>query len=76
MAENATIQQIIKQLSSLPPDLQKKIYDFTVELSHSRPKGTPGKDWRKFAGTIESDDIEVMKQAIEEGCEQVNADEW
>jgi len=76
MAENAIIQQIIKQLSSLPPDLQKKIYDFTVELSHSRPKGTPGKDLLQFAGTIESDDIEVMKQAIEEGCEQVNADEW
>ncbi len=76
MAENATIQQINKQLSSLPPDLQKKIYDFTVELSHSRPKGTPGKDLLQFAGTIESDDIEVMKQAIEEGCEQVNADEW
>ena len=76
MAENATIQQIIKQLSSLPPDLQKKIYDFTVELSHSRPKGTPGTDLLQFAGTIESDDIEMMKQAIEGGCEQVNADEW
>ncbi len=76
MAENATIQQIVQQLDSLPSDLQKRVYDFTLGLSRSQPKGTPGKDLLQFAGTIPPDDIEAMKQAIEEGCEQVNADEW
>ena len=30
----------------------------------------------RFAGTITQDDLALISQAIEEGCEQVNPNEW
>ncbi len=39
-------------------------------------QGTPGKDLMEFVGSISSADLELMKKAIEEGCEQVNTDAW
>lgn len=76
MVDSAMIQQIIEQLSRFPPELQKKVYDFTLAISRSYPKGTPGVELLHLAGTIPADDIEAMAKAIEEGCEQVNANEW
>jgi hypothetical protein len=29
-----------------------------------------------FAGVIQPDDLDRMRQAIEEGCEQVDVHEW
>jgi hypothetical protein len=34
------------------------------------------RDLLPFAGSIPHEDLEAMTQAIEEGCEQVNGDEW
>jgi len=31
---------------------------------------------REFVGIISKEDIELMERAIEEGCEQVNPDDW
>ena len=39
-------------------------------------RGTSGKELLKFVGTISKEDLEIMKQAIEEGCEQINESEW
>jgi RHH-type transcriptional regulator, rel operon repressor / antitoxin RelB len=44
--------------------------DSTQPKSGYPPRGTPGKDLLQFAGTISPDDLEAMKQAIEEGCER------
>jgi hypothetical protein len=38
----------------------------------SVPKGIPGRDLLRFAGTLSPEDAEEMRQAIEEGCEQID----
>jgi hypothetical protein len=38
--------------------------------------GVPGRHLLQFAGTIDSADLDLMSQAIEEGCEQIDLDEW
>jgi hypothetical protein len=47
-------------------------------IVHVEPEdvGTPGESLRKYAGTIGKEDADQMQKAIEEGCEQVNPDEW
>jgi hypothetical protein len=36
----------------------------------------PGKILLQFSGTISLEDLEVMQQAIETDCEQVDLNEW
>jgi len=36
----------------------------------------PGKQLLQFAGAIPLDDLELMRQAIEDECEQVDLNEW
>ena len=71
--ENPTIiQEIVARLNKLTLAQQQEILDFTMELSGELPEGTPIEEFLKFAGTIPLEDLEEMKQAIEEDCEQVH----
>ncbi len=76
MENPTTIQKIVQRLENLSPGQQQEILDFTMELSGELPEGTSIKEFLKFAGTIPLEDLEEMKQAIEEDCEQVHASEW
>jgi hypothetical protein len=68
--------EILEQLAGLGPHQQQKVLDFARALAINRPIGTPGRNLLRFAGMIQSEDLEAMTQAIEEGCEQVDIDEW
>jgi len=76
MTYSVVTKQIISQLDQLPFELQRQVLDFARSLTLSSPKGTPGKQLLRFAGTIEPDDAQAMIQAIKNGCERVDADEW
>ncbi len=76
MMASAITRRIIRELDKLPPELQRKVLDFTQALALSLPKGVPGEQLLRFAGVIEPDDAEAMSRAIEEGCERVDADAW
>jgi hypothetical protein len=68
--------KVVEELKALPTDLQWRVLEFTRALAMSVPRGVPGQQLLSFAGTISFDDLQLMRQAIEEGCEQVDADEW
>jgi len=76
MKNPTTIQEIVQRLENLSPGQQQEVLDFTMELSGELPEGTSIKEFIKFAGTIPLEDLEEMKQAIEEDCERVHASEW
>ena len=76
MEKSTIIQEIVQRLENLSPQQQQEVLDFTMELSGELPEGTSIKEFLKFAGTIPLEDIEEMKQAIEEDCGQVDASEW
>ncbi|MBC7911225.1 MAG: hypothetical protein H7Y30_12030 [Pyrinomonadaceae bacterium] len=74
---NPTIErEIISQLSKLPLEKQQQVLHFVRALTSAKPLGTAGKDLLRFAGTIETSDLQIMAQAIEEDCEKVNPNEW
>jgi len=70
------IEKVVEQLQSLPYDLQRQVLEFTRVLALSVPHGTTGKQLLQFAGAIPRSDVELMREAIEQGCEQVDTDEW
>lgn len=76
MNKSTTIQEIVQRLEGLSPGLQRQVLDFTLELSGEPPKQYPGKNLLQLVGTISKEDLEIMKQAIEEGCEQVYASKF
>jgi hypothetical protein len=71
--------ELLSYLGQRPADEQARVVGFARTLVKSpKPKkvGTPGKELLRFAGTISHDDARQMMEAIEEGCEQIDANEW
>lgn len=74
--DTIVIDKVVEQLKALPHELQWRVLEFSRALSLSTPHGIGGQQLLKFAGTIPLDDVQLMRQAIEQGCEQVDANEW
>ena len=68
--------QVIDQLKVLPYESQWRVLEFTRTLAVSVPHGISGQQLLRFSGVIPLDDLQLMRLAIEQGCEQVDADEW
>ncbi len=71
----------------IPPDLEPNThYIILVQPVHAPgvavlpqaalPRGVPGVALLPFTGTWDLSDLQVVAEAIEEACEQVNMDEW
>ena len=60
----------------MPQHLQWQVLEFVRSLIKTEVRGTPGHQLLRFAGSIPSDDLQVMRKAIEQDCERVDVDEW
>jgi hypothetical protein len=76
MATASIKKEIITHVERLPSSLQRQVLEFTRALERKQLKGTHGKSLLPFAGSIQLVDLETMTQAIQEGCEQVDQNEW
>jgi len=76
MMSDYVIEQVVSQMRRLPEPMQQRVLTFTKMLQGSAIDGVPGRSLLTFAGAISADDLALMSEAIEEGCEQVDADEW
>ncbi|BAY17760.1 hypothetical protein NIES21_36020 [Anabaenopsis circularis NIES-21] len=70
------IDEVIEQLKAMPQDLQWQVLEFARILAKSQVRGTPGKKLLRFAASIPPDDLQLMREAIEQDCEQVDINEW
>lgn len=74
---NAVLEkEILDQLGKLSLDQLRRVLDFARDLAGWRPAGVPGKELLAFAGAIDHEDLDLMKQAIEDGCETVDLNGW
>jgi hypothetical protein len=69
-------KDLLKQLEQLGPEEQRQVLDFARRLAACKKGGTPGESLIRFGGAIDAADLAIIAEAIEEGCEQVNPDEW
>jgi len=70
------VTKVVEQLETLPENLQRQVLVFVQALQRVAQPGVPGKRLLQFAGAIPMDDLQLMRQAIENGCEQVDLNEW
>ena len=70
------IDEVIEQLRLMPQHLQWQVLEFARTLVKAKVRGTPGQQLLRFAGSIPPDDLQVMREAIEQDCEQVDTNEW
>lgn len=76
MLDSLLQEELVKEMDQLPPPLQRKVINYAHSLTQPRPRGTPGRQLKKYAGTLSPEEAEAMMAAIEEGCEQVEPNEW
>ena len=69
-------KELREQLDQMPPERQRQVLDFARALAGESGRGVTGRALSQFGGAIAKDDLRIIAQAIEEGCEQVNPDEW
>ncbi|MEA5499009.1 hypothetical protein VB834_10115 [Limnoraphis robusta Tam1] len=70
------IDEVIEQLKAMPQHLQWRVLEFARTLVNLEVQGTPGQQLLRFAGSIPADDLQLMREAIEQDCEQVDINEW
>ncbi|MEB3279212.1 MAG: hypothetical protein VKK42_09875 [Lyngbya sp.] len=70
------IDQVVEQLRAMPQPLQWQVLEFGRRLAASKIRGVPGQQLLQFAGTIHPHDLQLMQEEIEQGCEQVDLNEW
>ena len=70
------IEEVVEKLKVMPQPLQRQVLDFVRSLVKAEVRGTPGQQLLRFAGSIPSDDLQLMREAIEQDCERIDVDEW
>ena len=70
------IDKVVAQMKNLPQELQWRVWEYTRALTLTTPQGVSGGQLLRFAGLIPHEDVMTMKKAIEDGCEQVDGNEW
>jgi hypothetical protein len=69
-------QEIAQRIDALAADQQAEVLQFIASLASRTVNGESGLNLRRFARSLDSDSAQEMIQAIDEGCEQVEAGGW
>ena len=69
-------KEIVERVHELPAQQQQLVLGIVRSLASQRPQGVPAKDLLALAGVISAEDALEMVDAIEEGCERVDANAW
>lgn len=70
------LDEVVEHLKVMPQDLQLQVLEFIRSLTEPKIKGVSGQQLLRFAGAISADDIQLMREAIENDCGQVEINEW
>ena len=70
--EKTIIYEIIEKLEQLSEQQQKQILEYVKAMLQGAPQGTPGRELLRFAGAIPMEEIEQIRQAIDQDCERIN----
>ena len=75
MLDFAIQSDLLKEVEQLSPLLQRKVVEYAHSLAGSVPRGTPGDQLLRFAGTMTEEEAKEMMEAIED-CERIDPNEW
>jgi hypothetical protein len=69
-------KEVLDRMEELSDEKQKLVLNILRSLTPRRPRGTPGRDLLDLAGLIDAEDLRLMSEAIEEGCERIDPNAW
>ena len=72
---NSIVDRVTDEVRSLTPELQHRVLEFARALAVSEPRGLPGRQLLQFAGELTPEDAQLMRDAIEKGCEKIDSHE-
>jgi hypothetical protein len=61
--------EVVEQLKLMPQHLQWQVLEFVRALVKAEVRSTPGQQLLCFADSIPTDDLQVMREEIEQDCE-------
>lgn len=76
MVQPAIKQRILSDLDRLTPEQQEEAAELVRGLVAPLPAGASVEALMGLAGTLDPEAAREMMEAIEEGCERVDLDEW
>jgi hypothetical protein len=78
MIDGVLQEELLKKLDRLSPAMQRRVLDYASSLKESKAtlRGTHGRELLQFAGILSPEEAKAMMDAIEEGCERIDPDEW
>lgn len=68
-------EELKREVDTLSPVQLQKLLQFARKVKEPL-RGTPGHTLERFIGSIPSEDLKVMMEAIEEGCGQIDKEGW
>ena len=71
----SSLEAIVEDLKSLPPEKLEAAADFIRQLKPIRPEGRQAALDRTF-GCLSKEEADELQRVIEEGCEQINEHGW
>lgn len=76
MTALAIKSELLHYVNRLPTAMQCQVLQFARALEVTTHAGVPGASLASFAGCIPQDDLGIIAQAVEDGCERIDSDEW
>ena len=78
MAKSAIADEIKRKVDELTPTQQEEVLAFVRALDEPKKQGISGREFVTIAKTVSitDEDLQLMADAIENDCEQVDSREW
>jgi len=71
-------KQLIRSINQLTDEQRLQVLDFVMRLQSKTPPGVSGEEFVRRVNELDfpKEDLEEIRRAIEEGCEQIDRDGW
>ena len=73
---SSVTDELVAHLEALPRSLQEQVLSLVRALDISLRHGVSGRKLLQFAGAIPETELRLISKTIEQGCEQVDLNEW
>jgi hypothetical protein len=69
-------ERILRDLDQLSPELQQRAVRLVHNLVDPLPRGASVENLMSLAATLDDESAREMIEAIEEGCERIDPEDW
>jgi hypothetical protein len=76
MIDPSLQKELLSEFDKLSTEAQRQVAEFARQLAAAQPRRRAPDVLLRFTGSIDTQDLRQMEEAIREGCEKVDANGW